>query len=157
MLVATVEFLGMDVGSWSSWFSGIMTAVGIYLAMKRGKINFEFHAYTSKKNELIYNVTNRSGYDVQAQAIGISVRKHRWRKSEIFPDINYYTGDDKKTEGVLRPNVMWHDSSSWANIPELTKRKWCYVSPFVVASDGATYYARTKRVRTKNFEDKDSK
>lgn len=150
--LATISFMGLDVGPWSGWFSGIMTAVGIYIAINKGKMKFEFHSYISKDNELEYNVNNRSQYDVQTQGIGLSFRSHLWKHSEFFSHINYYTSDKDRPSGMLKSNIMWHDTSSWSNIPEFSKRKKCYVIIFVVASDGATYYGRPKKYRVKDFE-----
>lgn len=59
-----MKWLGIEMGSWADWFGGILTAVGIYIAIKQSKIKLKL-GYEYDGNNFVITITNKSNIDVK--------------------------------------------------------------------------------------------
>lgn len=60
----SITFMGLEIGSWAEWFGGIITALGIYYAIRENKVKQKIEIEYDGLNLMVYLINN-SKFDIK--------------------------------------------------------------------------------------------
>ncbi|AUJ29619.1 hypothetical protein [Liquorilactobacillus hordei] len=171
-----MTFLGIEVGSWADWFSGIITTMGIIfsVSLSLNKDKFKFDINTRGNGyDLFYSIINHSGFDVKAQMIRLSFRTNKCKRSEF----NTFIEHKAQNYVILKNNELRQNTFQLINLIEeentvrqyyngkipfdmqrlnfdtkkFKNHKRFYVIVEILAQDGKFYHSKPKRFRLEDI------
>ena len=138
-----MKFLGLEIGSWSSWFGSLLTAVGIYLGLRKNKINLK-GTLDIIDHGIRVRIANKSNFIVNIKGVNL-VFKTIIRNKEIdFINISddKITGDIETNKKPLMTNFKYKKGTYGL---EKYKTVRVYIQVYLI--DGTEIFLKTGLIR----------
>lgn len=160
-----MTFLGMEVGSWADWVSGIATSAGILYTMrlnkelKRPKIELTTYLQATKEGEiahewvkrtLVFEVVNNSEVPIRIKRLGVRFRSDSVRKKELTSE-SVDLVEDGHSFKSLAPQESYSSEFFFAWLDYFPKRnKFIRAYPYVVLQGGAIIESKKYETYSRN-------
>lgn len=142
-----MKFKGIEIGSLADWFSGVMTALGIYIAVwqtrNQNKVKWDFGAFVDKQTGVLkVSFVNKNNFDVEVQAYGYYIYKGRMSKKIENKDFKYF----KDVVKVIKSNQIDVYKMAYPNAFVIfgETNKYLRIRPLILDSTGTWKVSKKK-------------